>query len=443
MKFLKSFTAISCAAVCAVSLAACSAGKSTRIGKPAEKITLTYEQRTSDSLNAFRAKAENFAADFAAYAYDTRKDESNFAVSPVSVYMALSLAAECADGTTRGEILNALGVTHSELKENFPLFYNSLAIEHKRGNKLTGTLIPSNSVWVNEGTPVNQPCIDALSDYYYAYSYSADFAKGNRAANNAVRKFVKDQTKGLIDKDFNFSEDTLFTLINTLYLKTIWNEDGDDLRVWDNCDFKNADGTLTNTALLQGYYNAGRAYKTEKYSTFFTKTYDGYKIKFLVPNEGYSVEDVFTSENIAAANSLEDYNSDDAELQISYFTRCLFPEYKCSYDNEINGILKDKFGIDKFFNDPGIYPAGQSCDFSNLSTEKCYCSSVKHVTDLTVDKKGIEGAAVTVIQMDGATSAGPGEYERVYEDFIIDRAFGFIITDPYDVTLFSGVVNSL
>ena len=60
-----------------------------------------------------------------------------------------------------------------------------------------------------------------------------------------------------------------------------------------------------------------------------------------------------------------------------------------------------------------------------------------------MDKKGIEGAAVTVIQMDGATSAGPGEYERVYEDFIIDRAFGFIITDPYDVTLFSGVVNSL
>ena len=81
--------------------------------------------------------------------------------------MALSLAAECADGDTRAQILDALGVTIGQLRENFPVLYNSLVAEHKSDGKVTGVSLPSNSLWVNEGTPVKTPCIDALSEYYY------------------------------------------------------------------------------------------------------------------------------------------------------------------------------------------------------------------------------------------------------------------------------------
>jgi serine protease inhibitor len=59
-----------------------------------------------------------------------------------------------------------------------------------------------------------------------------------------------------------------------------------------------------------------------------------------------------------------------------------------------------------------------------------------------VDRKGIEGAAVTLMAM-GATSAPSDEYTKLYFDFIVDKAFGFIITDSYGATLFSGVVNEL
>lgn len=442
MKGLKAFAAVGCVALCAFSLSACSA-KSTLLGKPASSAALSYEEELSSGLSELRTKVENFASEFAAYAYEARSDESNFAVSPVSVYMALSLAAECAAGQTREEILNALDVTYPQLKENYSLLHRSLAVERRTGNKISNMLLPSNSVWVNEGTPVNKECIDALADYYYAYSYSADFKKDNSAANNAVRKFVKEQTKGLIDKEFELSERTLFTLINTLYLKTIWNDEGDDLSFWGSRDFTEYDGTVKNTKLLGGYYNSGRAYKTEAYSTFYTRTDGGYKIKFIVPADGYNVGDVFTAENIATVNSLTDYGAVDDENRVNYRTRCIFPEYECEYDEDVSEILKKKFGIDKFFNDPGIYPEEQSCDFSALSTEKCFCSKVQHVAKLTVDKTGIEGAAVTVIAMDGVTSAGPGEYETVYEDFFVDKAFAFIITDPYNVTLFSGVVNNL
>lgn len=39
------------------------------------------------------------------------------------------------------------------------------------------------------------------------------------------------------------------------------------------------------------------------------------------------------------------------------------------------------------------------------------------------------------------TSAPP--QEEVYRDFVVDRAFGFVLTAPNGTTLFSGVVNGL
>ncbi|MDE6058552.1 MAG: hypothetical protein K2G44_00705 [Clostridia bacterium] len=438
----KAFAALACAAVCAVSMTACGgaggtdAGKSEQLGKPAEVTSLGYGDRTKESFVAFKGKVEEFAATFADRAYKAREEKDNFTVSPVSVYSALSLAAECASGETRSEILSALGVSYEQLKENYPMLYRALNVEHKPENEITGMVKLGNSIWLDERLDYKQPCIDALSQHYYAYSYSADFAYKNAEANQAVRAFVKEQTKGLIDQDFQLSKDTAFALINTLYLKTIWNNGGDDLFfTTENYTFGNADGTTKQTKLLLGDFKRGRAYEGETYSTFYTSTFDGYKIKFILPKDGYTVDDVFTAENIAEVNAVTDYRPYDGDTQTEYYTRCLFPEYKCKYDEDVKEILQEKFGINLLFDDI-------KCDYSAITNTPCVCTKVQHVTDLTVDKKGIEGAAVTIIAND-ATSPAPDEKKEVREDFILDRAFGFIITTWDNFTLFSGVVNGI
>jgi serine protease inhibitor len=83
----------------------------------------------------------------------------------------------------------------------------------------------------------------------------------------------------------------------------------------------------------------------------------------------------------------------------------------------------------------------EECDFSNIIDETVACDGVVHKCELKVNRKGIEGAAVTYIPLCGAV--GPGQYKDVYHDFIVDRAFGFIITDNYGVVLFCGVVNNV
>ena len=148
----------------------------------------------------------------------------------------------------------------------------------------------------------------------------------------------------------------------------------------------------------------------------------------------YNIGEVFTAQTVSNVNSLTDYGGVDDVNKIRYYTRCLFPEFKASFNGEIKEVLKTKFKINSLFDE-------NDCDFSTLTDDYAYCNEVRHVADLTVNKKGIEGAAVTYIP--GCGAAGPDEYTEVYEDFTVDKSFGFIITDYRNIALFSGVVNKV
>ena len=80
--------------------------------------------------------------------------------------------------------------------------------------------------------------------------------------------------------------------------------------------------------------------------------------------------------------------------------------------------------------------------FSNVTDEQIACDGVIHKCSIEVTEKGIEGAAVTVMATYGSEHVFD-KYEKVYHDYIVDRAFGFVLTDSYGAVLFSGVVNSV
>ena len=425
--------------LCCMSFTGCeSRGESTLLRGAENAIALSYEDET-EGLARILEKTEKFAAAFAdaafqEYAEGMFEKGQNLAVSPVSVFMALSMAAESAAGETREEILSALNVSYAELSSDFEYLYSALNREYR-----SGVVRLSNSVWVSEGTQVRQECLDTLAEKFFCSSYAADFAGDNQAANDAVRSFVKEQTNGLIDKDFQLLRETYFALINALYLKDSWNTSGNDLSFTEkDYTFTGEDGKTSTQKFLQGYYNTGRVVEGENFTAFYTETNAGFTIQFLLPKDGYSVADVFTEENLAFVGQLEDYNGIDTENKIRYETRCLFPEFRASFDQDIIQILRS-FGIDELFD-------AQSCDLTSLMEKtsmkkgNAYCYSLQHVTELAVDKTGIEGAAVTVV-VDGAESVV--DFTTVQQEFIVDRPFGFILSDPYGTTLFSGAVQSI
>ncbi len=410
-----------------------SAGRSALLMKAAAAESLSYEVSSSEDYQNYLSTVERFAEKLAPKLVKGTKNSENAAVSPISVYMALSLAAECAAGDTREEIVHALGTTYETLSSQTANLYEGLNAERKdeRG-KLISKLALGNSVWLQDGAEFKETCLESLSEKYFCHSYSADFANNNDEANKAIRKFVKEQTNGLIDQDFKLPDKTLFTLINTLYLKDAWNTFGEDLDFTEKAyDFRNADGKTTSQNLLQGNYESGRVFEDETFSHFYTRTYRGYTLKFLVPKDGHTAEEIFTEENLQKVAEA-DYRKTDEEKNIKYYTRCLFPEFEAKFDKKIEDTLSE-LGIKKLFSN--------ECDLSSFSGEPLRCSEVEHVTKLKVDRTGVEGAAVTIIA--GEAGDAPPIWEKVYEEFVVDRAFGFVLTDPNGTTLFSGIVNHI
>ena len=435
---MKRTVTVMCAILCIIATlcicSGCAMSGATLLAAPASAETLSYDERQSKELESLSAAANAFAAEFSCAAY-ARYGSENMAVAPVSVYTTMALAAQCASGDTRSELLAALGVTQERLQSDFSLLYRSLTAEYKDDfGKISCKSELSDSIWIDDSANVKQSCLDMLAEKFFCYPYQADFDGDNRGANRAVREFVKERTRKLIDKDFDMGTDTLFAIVNVLYLKDVWNEYGKDLGFAEGrYSFTEGDGTVESVPLLSGYYNRGRAIETDTYRSFFTVTQHGYTLHFIVPKDNRTVADVFTADNVACLFDA-DYAADDEENRIHYNTRCIFPEFEAKFDKDVKDILKEDFGVRSLFDVNG-------CNFSDLTDDKVFCAEVRHVTDLTVDRKGIEGAAVTVMPLCG--EAGPDGWENKYEDFVVDRSFAFVLTDSFGTVLFCGAVTSL
>ena len=400
---------------------------------------IKYSDTKQEGYQEFLDKLDAFAAKLTYEVYADSDKQTNICISPVSVYMALALATECASGETRNEILNAVGVTYDDVKNFTRVLYALSNREYYYTNMMSQKKVLAfeelaNSIWIDKNTAFKDDGINSLANNFNCDLFSVDFKTSE--GEKAINAYIKEKTHGIIDGDIELSPETLITLINTFYLKEVWNEDGDELKFTEQAyDFKNADGSVKNTKLLQGYYFEGNIYEGKGYTSFYTRTDHGFDIKFIVPTDGHTLDEVFTSENLYNINNLGDYGYIDEENKLLHHTRVFFPEYKASFDGDLADILKNDFGITKLFD-------FDECDFSNVSDEQLACDGVIHKCSIDVNDKGIEGAAVTVMPMCGA--AGPLEgYVEVYHDYIVDRAFGFVITDSYGSVLFSGVVNSV
>ena len=430
----KVMAALSVPLCAAMLLMSSCAGGSTLLRAAAESEDFSFAERQDEDFIAVQQGAEDFAARFASAALEKAASEGteNAVVSPVSIYMGLSLAAASSAGETKEELLSALGVTEETLGEGVSILWRSLNRELGK----TGDITLSNGIWLDASTPFVEETLDVLAEDYYCNSYSADFAGDNDAANRALSKYIKDETNGLIDADLALSPETVFALVNTLYLKDTWNEYGDDIARTEERTFTQGSGEEVLRRLLQGDYGMGRKYEGANYTSYHTSTVHGFRITFLVPKDGVSLSEVMTAQNIAEVSSKEDWNATDEENHIRYYTRCLFPEFEGDYAGDVSPVLQEEFGIEKLFD-------RKQSDLSALTgkTSGVYSTEAQHIAKLKVDRKGIEGAAVFVLP--GAGEAGPDEYEQVYEDFLVDRAFGFVLTDSYNTTLFAGVIHEV
>ena len=405
-----------------------------------EPVSLSRRLNTSsyqdEDYKAFKNKMKLFSSSLSeSLLKQEYKENENLAFSPLSIELALGLAVSSSNNETRDELLNAFDIDYDTFNKYYKAYFTDSLLENEDNNgKIYSQIKTYNSIWIDDEIELKDEGLDNLLNDYYCYSFEADFNNKNKRSNDAIRQFNKEKTNGLIDQDLNISEDTLFVLMNTLYLKDIWNDMGRDLTTAsDEYKFKNIDGSISKKNLLEGYYVRGKAMECDNYSAFKTSTLSGITLYFIKPNDGVNINTIFNKDIINTVSTASNYVLRDEEKLEVYKTKCIFPEFSANSDIDLKEILMRDFSIKSLFDI-------SKCDFTNLSDDKVYCNEIKHVAKLDVNKKGIEGAAITMLGLAGAS--GPDQYTEVKETFVVDKEFVFVLTYG-DKILFSGIVTNI
>lgn len=370
---------------------------------------------------AFLNNLKAFSYDSASIILNEHDLQTNSLYSPISLYMALAMMAESAQGDTQEEILKAINMDDIDMiREQTGKLFRSLYFYNE-----IGRLNLTNSLWLNENIKYNKNLLKKMAEDYYSHSFCVDF--GDKGTSKKISEWVSENTGGKLGNnsdDFIADSQQVMTLFNTVYFYDEWLDrfnadktakytfhlaDGKNII----CDFMNRTYASHGFTGVDGYTASGLPFK------------NGSSMVFILPDEGLSPMDIISDPKILS----EAINSLSSEKRQS--GKVIFKIPKFNY--------KAKLDLRKSIESLGIKSAFEAgaADFSPLSeTKPLFVSGVKQSAAISIDEKGCEAAAFT--QIDYAGAARPDGIAEM----ILDRPFIFAITGVDGSPLFIGVINN-
>lgn len=340
----------------------------------------------------------------------------NVMISPASVSIALGMAYNGAEGTTRDafeEVLNYQGLTREEINEI------TKELIHVLVTNVNGNLLEiANSMWYDKGFPVEPEFISLNSYYYDAEVNELDFREAG--AVETINDWVDSKTHGKIDEIIaEIDPEVMMILINAIYFNCVWDIEFDTDKTHQS-NFYNEDGSLFGQVDMMQLESKLMVANTATFSAVeLPYKNDKFSMLLFLPAEESSVDQLVEDLDGEMWNSwLEDFTEQE-EFTI------YMPRFEFEYERSLAEDLKE-MGLDVAF-------TGQA-DFSGISAIDLLISDVIHKTYIKVNEEGTEAAAVTAVVME-LTSIGPADEIR------LDRPFLFAITEKSSKSiLFMGKV---
>lgn len=348
----------------------------------------------------------------------------NRVYSPLNVYLALSMLAETAEGDSRKQILNLLGVSDlTALREKCSGLWNGVYL-----NDGAVTSVLSNSLWLAEGDrwTYDKNTVNALAEHYYASVFEGEM--GSTAYNKALQDWINAQTANLLKEQaggLEMDPDTVLALASTICLRAKWQDE-----FWEKYNkkgvFHTANGEVDCTFMTQSPMTS--AYFGEDFTAVSKELDDGgYEMTFFLPNEGVAVDDLITDKQVLSLMLGKTGSVETKYLKVNMS----IPKFDVVADQDLIGGLKE-LGVTDVFD-------AEKSDFGGIlaeQSEPVWVNKVQHAARVAIDEEGVTAAAYTVMMLCG-TGAPKEEI-----DFVLDRPFLFAITGPGDTILFTGVVEN-
>ncbi|MCL2342656.1 MAG: serpin family protein [Firmicutes bacterium] len=347
-------------------------------------------------------------------------DKENSLISPLSVTLALAMAANGANGETRTQMETLLGGGIPLPALNEYLYSYAKGLPNTEQAKLT----TANAIWFCDDKNrlrVEPDFLQKNADYYGAAAFQSAF---DAQTVKEINSWVKTNTNGMIDSILDKIDPAeLMYLINAVAFDAKWQNVYYKESI-ESGGFTDIDGAIQSADFM---YSAEDQYLDDGMATGFVKPYagGGYSFVALLPNEGVSIEDYIAS--LSGSGFLETLHSARSVTVNAYL-----PKFSYDYEVTMNDALIG-LGIPDAFN-PDI------ADFSKMGTSPegpLYIGKVLHKTFISVDELGTKAGAVTIVAMD-AGAAAPTEEPKTVR---LNRPFVYAIVDnATNLPVFLGTV---
>jgi serpin B len=339
-------------------------------------------------------------------------------LSPLSVSMALGMAANGARGETLDAMKTALGTsdfTRDEMNEAYRGLLDLLVSLDPKVD-----LGIANSAWAKEGFQIVPAFLDRVGTYFDAEARTVDF--DDPGTKDVVNGWVREKTEGRIEEILGEIEksDVLY-LLNAIYFEGSWRSGFDpDETAPEPFDLE--DGETVDVPLMseemEGLFYSGDDVRVADLP------YGGeaFSMTLVVPTTGTLTE-------LLESLTAERWRQWMAGLEKKGYLVGL-PRFDLDFDAKLDEPLK-RMGMGVAY--------GPDADFWDLAAnpaDTAVIDRVKHRTFLQVDEEGTEAAAVTLVAIglwcDGCL--GPAT-------FTVDRPFLVAIRERLSGTLlFLGAV---
>ena len=337
-------------------------------------------------------------------------------ISPISVSYMLGMLGEGAEGETRQQITDVLGLGGSVKDINK---YFKKIMDEAANVDTTVTLNIANCINVNSAMNIRLiPQYQANMQQYY--SAQVDALNFNMSSSvDHINNWCKNHTGGMIPRILNQLDpgDAMY-LINAVYFKASWTEKFDPKNTRDRY-FTKQDGSVVEHKMM--HLSIKAAYGRNDLCEMLRLPYGNgaFSMNVLLPRKGKTIDDVIQS---LSAQQLEQQRLHEMKTNN---VDILLPRFNTECETYLEQILST-MGMPLAF-------SPRAAQFTNMAQdEELWISMMKQKAKIEVNEKGTKAAAVTVVGMrtKSLSSGGsPGvEFHatRPFVYYIVENSTGVI-----------------
>jgi serine protease inhibitor len=356
--------------------------------------------------------------DFAINLYEELYEaDKNLFISPASIYLALGMTYNGANGDTALEMAKVLGIEDMSLTDfnelSRDLQYLMLGYEKTKFEL-------ANSIWIRDTYEelVKDDFLDRNKEYYGAMISAIDF--DDPKAKDTINYWVNKNTKGRIKKAIEepIHPLTVMFLINTIYFKADWQVKFDPRMTIDD-SFHTVDKTKT-VKMMNKIDNLG--YIEDDMIQGVMLPYNDGKTSMIIllPKDADKVN----------LSNLDEWINKMKNNKVSVNLK--MPRVKVEYETSLEEPLS-KLGMPNSFT--GL------ADFSKMADKAqehgLHIADVTHKSFLAIDEKGTEAAAMTKVEMKVESAPQADYIMHVNRPFVL----GIIDNDSESLLFLGRIVN--